>query len=429
MRKFNYIVVFFVVCLGLPAAAQIQFFEGSYAEALQKAKTEKKELFVDFWAGWCGPCKMMATEVFTDKEVGEYFNKRFVAVQLDVENAANKQVVARFQVEALPTLLFIGRDDKEIRRLTGAKEPQELLHEAKVVAGEELSYEQLYAKYKKDKKDFATQQQLLIEAQGFMMTQEGYNREKWGTRIDNLFDEYLKNKKLKNMINPEDFYILNIFHPVKTVDDPIFDFIVANHEAYMKAVDTVTISRYIVRMNNTFIIQLCKLGNVAYRESIKRVNGDLKPLYAGFSFGSLSVEEAITLLADATYYLYRHDLPKFFDNMEKYFAGKGNAVELSDYTEALENLAIAYEEEMPDQAYPRCIPWIGKALEIQAGNSPETRTRLLMMLGQCFQHMNEPMKAKQSMNQAFLESAQISHPREKQEMQAIIRQSLESLGQ
>ena len=261
------------------------------------------------------------------------------------------------------------------------------------------------------------------------MTQEGYNREKWGVRIESLFADYLKNKKLENMINPGDFYILSMYHSRKTKDDPVFDFVVKNYGEFMAAVDTMTIARYIIGLNNSYIIQLCKQGNVAYKESIKRVNGDLSPLYAEFAFGSLSTEEAITLLADATYYLYRHDLPKFFGNMNKYFEGKGKEVELNDYTQPLEDLAIAYEGNIPGEAYSYCIPWIGKALEFEQGNTAGLRTRLLIMLGQCFGHTGDAVKAKQSLNQAFLESAQIEHPGERQQMQQTIQQSLQGIGE
>ena len=55
-------------------------------------KTEKdwkykgtKPCIIDFYTTWCGPCKVLAAKVFPQKEVGDYFNPRFVSLKLDME--------------------------------------------------------------------------------------------------------------------------------------------------------------------------------------------------------------------------------------------------------------------------------------------------------------------------------------------------------
>lgn len=63
----------------------INFFRGSFEEALKKAQQENKQIFVDVYTSWCGPCKMMAKEVFTRSDVGSFFNTHFVSLQLDAE--------------------------------------------------------------------------------------------------------------------------------------------------------------------------------------------------------------------------------------------------------------------------------------------------------------------------------------------------------
>lgn len=427
MKIFNYILLLGLALCATPAAGQINFFGGTYEEALKKAREEKKDLFVDFYAVWCEPCKMMVKEVFTEPGLSAYFNEHFVCVQLDVEAAANKKVAARFNVGALPTLVFISRNDKELRRAMGMQDADALLREAKIALGEELSFEQLYDKYRKNKKDFDTQQQLLIEAPAFMVTQEGFNREKWSARIESLFPDYLKNKKLEKMINEPDFYILSMYHPQTSKNDPVFDFVVEHYDDFVAVIDTTVVSRYLIGMNNSYIIQLCKQGNLAYKDRIGLVDTKLKQIYSGFSFGALSTRDAITLLADATYSLYKHDLVHFFENMNKYFDGKGNEVLLSDYTQPLQELAIVYQGNMPEEAYPQCIPWIGKALDIREGQTPELRTRLLVMMGQCFQHTNNAVKAKQCYNQAFLESARIPNERVRVQIQQMVQQALQEL--
>ena len=80
------ILTFIAAILSFSIFAQgIQFSEGSWAEIKAKAKAEKKYIFVDAYAVWCGPCKWMAKEVFTDAKVGETYNKQFVSYKFDME--------------------------------------------------------------------------------------------------------------------------------------------------------------------------------------------------------------------------------------------------------------------------------------------------------------------------------------------------------
>lgn len=63
----------------------ISFEHSSWEDILKKAKEENKLIFIDAYTTWCGPCKMMARNVFTDAEVGTFFNQNFINVKLDME--------------------------------------------------------------------------------------------------------------------------------------------------------------------------------------------------------------------------------------------------------------------------------------------------------------------------------------------------------
>lgn len=368
----------------------------------------------------------MASEVFTQKEVGEFFNNRFICVQVDVDTQENKDIAKRYNVTALPTMVFISRVGKELRRVQGSVPAESLIKEAKIATGEELSFEQLYEKYKKKKNDLDVQQQLLIEAPAFIATQQGYNQQKWGTRIESLFPEYLKNKKIENMANEADFLVLTMYHRAASKEDPIFDYLAQNYQKFAKEIGKDNVARYLVSLNNTYIIQLCKKGDLNYKKRLERVNGDLKDVYSEFSFGNLSVQNALTLLADATYSLHRHDENTFFKKMDAYFAGKGDKTELNDYFQPLQDIAVVYEGKLSENAYRRCINWIAKALTFDNVGA-SNRTRLLMMMGDCLKNTGDNAKAKQSYNQAFLASAQIENKMEMQQLQQGIQQSLQGL--
>lgn len=99
----------------------VAFVEGkTYAEALQAAKEANKMLFIDCYTSWCGPCKMMATRVFPQKKVGDYFNQHFVSIKIDMEKGEGPELKNKFAVKAFPTFLFLDSNGKEVNRMVGS---------------------------------------------------------------------------------------------------------------------------------------------------------------------------------------------------------------------------------------------------------------------------------------------------------------------
>ncbi|MDO8970421.1 MAG: thioredoxin family protein, partial [Saprospiraceae bacterium] len=79
MRSFRTIFpLFFLVFTQMASAQGIEFFSGTWPEALEKAKKEELLIFVDAYASWCGPCKRMAAQTFPDPKAGEFFNANFL---------------------------------------------------------------------------------------------------------------------------------------------------------------------------------------------------------------------------------------------------------------------------------------------------------------------------------------------------------------
>ncbi|WP_420151633.1 thioredoxin family protein [Spirosoma sp.] len=105
----------------------IQFTESSWKEILKKAKAEKKVIFLDAYASWCGPCKMLQKNVFTKKEVGDFYNSKFINVKMDMEKGEGPALSQVYPLEAYPTLLYIDGNGKVLKKVLGYHSPEELI--------------------------------------------------------------------------------------------------------------------------------------------------------------------------------------------------------------------------------------------------------------------------------------------------------------
>ncbi|MFH6959505.1 thioredoxin family protein [Flavobacterium aquidurense] len=106
----------------------IQFFNGTIQEALEKAKKENKPIFLDIYATWCGPCKMLKKNTFSDKEVGDYYNTNFINIAIDSETKEGRELVDKYRIEGYPTLLILDKNGKQIAKQLGFVEPHILVN-------------------------------------------------------------------------------------------------------------------------------------------------------------------------------------------------------------------------------------------------------------------------------------------------------------
>ncbi|MGE3800672.1 MAG: DUF255 domain-containing protein [Candidatus Kapaibacterium sp.] len=111
-------------------AEGIQFFDGTWEEAVELAAKENKYIMVDAYTDWCGWCKVQDKETFTLDAVGELVNANFVPIKVDFEKGVGIDLGMKFRVSSYPTILFFNPAGQLVHTRGGySPDPQDFIND------------------------------------------------------------------------------------------------------------------------------------------------------------------------------------------------------------------------------------------------------------------------------------------------------------
>lgn len=171
----------------------------NWAAVLQQARTEHKYIFLDVYATWCGPCKMMDENVYANKSIGKLMNDKFISVKVqidrtDADDAGTKSwyteadmLKDKYQVSALPALLFFSPDGELLYRNFGYQSVNQFAGSVKFATDPSAgAFRQQLEAYQRGEKNYPELPKLIGSIKSVMM-----NDSLATTMTEDYFTNYL----------------------------------------------------------------------------------------------------------------------------------------------------------------------------------------------------------------------------------------------
>ncbi len=236
-------IIVLLLLLGLHrvngADSTIMFRKVQYSDLLKKAKHERKPLMLFFHFDGCGACKRMEQEVFTVKEVYDYYNASFICYSINTLKGSGKEINKIYKVDMCPEFLFLDTNGYEIHKVVGFLNAEDFIAEGKKVFDSSTSlaaYRKAYAQHSDDK-DF-------LRRYCYMLS----NADELDTATIQSYLSMLTEEEMKKPENISFIYRFSYYEqkPIPAVNSTAYNFLIRNRPLFYKYFDSEQVNARIV---------------------------------------------------------------------------------------------------------------------------------------------------------------------------------------
>lgn len=350
MKKFiliTTIIITMALSDGFTQNKSIQFQMKPWSEILAQAKKENKLIFMDAFASWCGPCKWMATNIFTNDTIADFYNKTFICTSFDMEKGEGLSLRNKFDVRAYPTLLFINPEGDMVHKKVGAAQKIQDYINLGLTA---LNPDECLIAYNK-KYGEGDQDPLFIRAYLSRLA-DAY------LPLNDVLQKYFASLKEEEKLNRTSWNI--IYNYVDDMNSKEFGYLVKHEKDYGKISTKDSVENKISDVYLQALVQLSRNANMT-DDNYNSLKQKIKD--TGFSGA-----DKVIFTSDLNLYYTRGEKQKYLDlaynGLDKYYPNDNNMLNRISWN--VLQLCSVYEVSLSKKYLEKALSWVKRSVSAKS---------------------------------------------------------------
>ncbi|MFZ5939641.1 MAG: thioredoxin family protein [Bacteroidota bacterium] len=303
IRKVLLIVPVLILAFSAVSEGQVKFREiktrQEMEEAMALSDSLKLPLFVDVYATWCSPCKMMDRDTYSDRTIGKLLNTGYIPLKMDGETDYGSMFSYQYQLEGYPSAFVFAPGGELMTRMVGYMTPEDLAVALRKASEAYNTYELLQPKF----------------------TGGNLNPEEYASYITALVDlrkdeqaesaalTYLSGIDPDTDLNADDIRVIANY---VTPGTPVWKQILKQRDLVRTVLDTA----YSDFISSAFYRSVLNAIQLNDRSGVDLFTSDLQLLTAGTEVDG----RMMTDMAYLQFYYYTMDLDSLFSYIDKNYA-------------------------------------------------------------------------------------------------------------
>ena len=350
MKKFILVITIVVTLAlsdGFSQNRTIRFQQKPWSEILAQAKKENKYIFMDAFASWCGPCKWMAANIFTNDTVADYYNKTFICASFDMEKGEGPGLQNKYDVRAYPTLLFINPDGEMVHKKVGAAPKiKDYINLGMTALNPEeclIAYNKKYGEGDRDPLFIRTYLSRLSDAY---------------LPLTDVLNKYFASLKDEDLLNRTSWNI--IYNYVDDMNSKEFGYLVKHEKEYKKITTRDSVENKISDVYLRALVQLSRNATMT--------DANYNALKQQISESGFSGADKVIFTSDLNLFYTRGDKQKYLDlaygGLEKYYPVDYNMLNRISWN--VLQLCSVYEMSQAKKYLEKAEVWVKKSISAKS---------------------------------------------------------------